>query len=347
MRTQTAGNTTSRVCALPIVGDISPETLEAAIDNVLNFRSYRLLRIFAHEEVVGVKPCQNRAEHSLDYVSSVVSMLRHRGVTPMVCDTTDRYRNMKRNAIKRMEELAAHFANPTIPIVILDGIKGEHELVVRGGGGMPDAYLAGELPSLGGAVVVSCARADLLSGMSGALVNMGVGFSSRKGKIKHYAMQVPHVHHEKCYSCRRCLRECPVGAIEMAETHVVINVERCINCGHCIEVARFGGITYAWDATPEYFSSVVTAHASAALEVLNHRVVCMNVITLPPTDNGQPQLTILFSRDPVAVDAATVQILSQHGLLREKDRMLASQLLAKAESAGVGRMGYFVERVAF
>ena len=335
------------MCSLPVSEDISPESLAAAIGNVLNFRAYRLLRIFAHEEVVGVKPCQNRAEHSLDYVSSVVSMLRHRGVTPMVCDTTDRYRDVKRNAVKRIEELSSRFTDPSIPIVILDGIKGDHELIVRGHGTSQDAYLAGELASLGGAVIVSCLRPDPLSGLAGALVNLGVGLSSKKGKIKHYAMQVPRVRQEKCYSCRRCLRECPVGAIKMAESHVVIDAGQCINCGRCIEVARFGGITYEWDATPEHFRSVVTTHARAAFDRLNHRVVCMNVLNLPVETEARHENVILFSRDPVAIDTAARDVMSEHDLLDENERALASELLAKAENLGLGRTHYFIERVAF
>lgn len=338
---------TSRVCLLSVDGEPSLDQLQASIDHILNFRAYRLLRIFAHEEVVGVKPCHNRAEHSLDYVAAVVEMLRNRGVTPMVCDTTDRYRDIKRNAIKRMEELAAHVDTARIPIVILDGIKGEHELVCRGDRSTPDAYLAGELASLGGAVVVSCVEQDPLSGLSGTLVNLGVGLASKRGKISHYAMYPPHVHHHKCYSCRRCLRECPVGAIEMGEHHVVIDPKRCINCGRCTEIARYGGITYEWDATPDHFRSVVTAHAHAAFDTLNHRVVCMSILDLAPMTGTKNRRSILFSRDPVAIDAAAAAMLHEHGLLGEEEEGLTSQLLSEAESAGLGRTHYFLERIAF
>lgn len=347
MKLPASDGASSRVCALPVVGEISPEALAESIDNVLNFRAYRLLRIFAHEEVVGVKPCQNQAERSLDYVASAVRMLRRRGVTPMLCDTTDRYRDMNRNAIKRMEELASHFRSSPIPIVILDGIKGEHEAIRRSANGGMEVYLAGELLSLGGAVVVSCPQADALSGLSGAVVNMGVGFSSKRGKIRHYATKIPQVHTDKCYTCRRCLRGCPAGAIVMEATHVAIDSERCINCGRCTEIARFGGITYEWDATPAHFLSVVTAYAHAVRQVLNNRVVCMNVLNLPPAPDGRRRMTFLFSRDPVAIDAASVELLVEHGLLSSGEQELASGLLAGAEVAGVGRKRHFVERVAF
>lgn len=335
----------SRVCILPVTDTMSPGMLTAAIDNILNFRAYRLLRIFAHEEVVGVKPCHDRAENTLPYVSSVVDMLRHRGVTPLVCDTTDRYRNINRNAIKRMEELATHFAQPNLPIVILDGIKGEHELVVRHET-LPDAHLAGELPSLGGAVMVSCVKPNALAGLSGTLVNLGAGFASKRGKIRHYAMHLPQVHQDKCYSCRRCLRECPVRAITMGASHVVIDQQRCINCGRCTEIARFGGITYAWDATPEHFRSMVTAHGRAAFQTLNHRVVCMNVLNLP-VDEQRHTHTFLFSRDPVANDAAALDMLVEHALIHDEAYDLATRLLDAAEAAGIGRRHYFSEHVAF
>ncbi len=347
MNANRSQNSASRVCLLPVDGEISFESLQASIDHVLNFRAYRLLRIFAHEEVVGVKPCHRRTKHSLDYVSAVVEMLRTRGVTPMVCDTTDRYRDVKRNAIKRMEELSAHFDTSLIPIVILDGIKGEYELCCRGGKGTPDAFLAGELPSLGGAVIVSCVEGDPLSGLAGTLVNLGAGFASKRGKINHYAMHVPHVHHDKCYSCRRCLRECPVGAIEMGTSHVVINPRRCINCGRCTEIARYGGISYEWDATPDHFRSVVTAHARAAFDTLNHRVVCMSVLDLSAKGSAPTRKHFLFSRDPVAIDAAATDMLDENGLLGPGERQLATQLLSEAETAGLGRTRYFVERVAF
>jgi len=337
----------ARVAALRVAGERTPDELSVSIDNILNFRPYRLLRIFAREEVVGVKPCLNVSQSSLNCAAAVVGMLRQRGTTPVVCDTTDRYRNVKRNAVKRMEELAVPFMRSLMPIVILDGIKGDHEVFQRGVKGVPNVHLAGELSSLGGAVVVSCPTPDSLSGISGAVVNMGVGFSSKRGKIQHYAMKHPRVHRDKCYKCRRCQRACPVGAIFMGPSHVTIDSLRCINCGRCTEIAEFGGITYDWDATPDHFRSVVTAHASAAMRMLNRRVVCINVLTLPPTADGQPRMIFLFSRDPVAIDEAALHILIEQGILTKDQQRLAGQLLGLADDAGLGHRKHFVEDVAF
>ena len=40
----------------------------------------------------------------------------------------------------------------------------------------------------------------------------------------------------QCKDCYRCLRECPVKAINIKEHHAQIIEEHCILCGHCTQV---------------------------------------------------------------------------------------------------------------
>ena len=40
----------------------------------------------------------------------------------------------------------------------------------------------------------------------------------------------------QCKDCYRCLRECPVKAINIKEHHAQIIEEHCILCGHCTKV---------------------------------------------------------------------------------------------------------------
>ena len=133
----------------------------------------------------------------------------------------------------------------------------------------------------------------------------------------------------------------------MGKSHVVINSDRCVNCGHCVEVARYGGISYTWDATPEHFRPVVTAHAKAAFDTLNHRVVCVTALNLTPATDGEPQIALLFARDPVAIDAAAMDLLAEHRLLGIREQEHARTMLEQAEAVGVGHKQYTIERVAF
>ena len=40
-----------------------------------------------------------------------------------------------------------------------------------------------------------------------------------------------------CNACKRCIRACPYGAIEMREDKAHI-LERCTSCGACLEVCK-------------------------------------------------------------------------------------------------------------
>jgi Na+-translocating ferredoxin:NAD+ oxidoreductase RNF subunit RnfB len=48
---------------------------------------------------------------------------------------------------------------------------------------------------------------------------------------------------EKCIGCTACARNCPVECIsgKRRELHV-IDQARCIKCGRCFEVCRFGAV---------------------------------------------------------------------------------------------------------
>lgn len=45
-----------------------------------------------------------------------------------------------------------------------------------------------------------------------------------------------------CIGCRKCVKECPVDAIEVNDFLAVIDYEKCINCGKCIDVCPTNAI---------------------------------------------------------------------------------------------------------
>ena len=39
----------------------------------------------------------------------------------------------------------------------------------------------------------------------------------------------------ECHDCYKCIRECPVKAIKIANGHASVIPERCIACGNCVK----------------------------------------------------------------------------------------------------------------
>ena len=52
-----------------------------------------------------------------------------------------------------------------------------------------------------------------------------------------------HVISDDCISCGSCVGECGVEAIDMGDSHYMIDTELCIDCGACVEVCPVEAIS--------------------------------------------------------------------------------------------------------
>jgi len=186
----------------------------------------------------------------------------------------------------------------------------------------------------------------------GALFNMGVGLGAKRGKIQLYSTSGPQVNVEKCYLCKKCIYICPVGAIHKGDRHVVIDHDRCINCGKCVDLTRFGGISYHWDSTREEFTERLIRIAKGAHKVLSGKLVYVNILMAGPHESPcqeqrkDPNLAILVSRDPVALDQATLELFRSRGLVPEVSAE-EDRFLGLAEELELGTRAHRLITVAY
>ena len=47
---------------------------------------------------------------------------------------------------------------------------------------------------------------------------------------------------DECVKCLKCVRTCPTSALSLVDNRIVINDERCVNCGHCIRTRHHDGL---------------------------------------------------------------------------------------------------------
>jgi ferredoxin len=60
---------------------------------------------------------------------------------------------------------------------------------------------------------------------------------------KKQAKKLAEVDGELCGICQACATVCPVNAIEVTESYIIIIPENCTGCGICTKVCPVGAIT--------------------------------------------------------------------------------------------------------
>jgi uncharacterized Fe-S center protein len=159
---------------------------------------------------------------------------------------------------------------------------------------------------------------DPFVGFYGAIADMALGCTAKKGKMRIFEDFQPRVTMEKCDMCGLCERVCEWNAIKINDT-VSINPNKCVGCGKCIVKCP----QLALEVSPEQVLDLQTKIADAAsfvIKAMDGKLVYYNfvidVTPNPDIDSNSgipfiPDLGILASRDPVALDKATLDLVSR------------------------------------
>jgi uncharacterized Fe-S center protein len=183
-------------------------------------------------------------------------------------------------------------------------------------------YLAGvEIGSLltdtGNLVVVSHVTAEPVLGLAGAISNLGLGFLTRSGRLKIHSCLDMTVDEQTCDHCGVCMPFCPTGAISGKPGQVSFDLRMCNRCLGCYISCPKGAIGIRPKGIDEYQKCVVDA-AHTVINQLRGKAFFINYLTsiTPQSDDYPfsdipfvPDLGILASEDPVAVDWATYQMI--------------------------------------
>lgn len=344
------------VDAVPAVYHLPEEMMKSvsgaakAVEIVLAHRGYWLLHMFKGGALVGVKPGGKDVDEVMPFVRGTARAVYDFKQAAFICDTSSMHLSPSADGVSCMKKwLGKGGAAGALPVVMLDGLKGGYEISGKTDKRIPaGVFLAGELKNVSGMVSVSVVEPDELAGLSGAIVNLGAGLSSKRGKIIQRTMSAPRVNISKCYKCRKCIHECPVNAISMTTHGLKIDGRRCIFCGRCAEVAHYGGITFDWNATPEHFHKTVSSACSAVLDLLEGRVICINLVFGRQGRERKKHLKGVFvSRDPVAADKAAADFCRSAGIMDSRYIDAANAMLAAAAASDTGSIKYRTVQVAY
>ncbi len=256
-------------------------------------------------------------------VAAVVDQAKAAGAKPFLTDTNTLYAGARHNAVDHLATALRHGFGMEVtgaPTLIADGLLGENQVEVAiPGRHVTRAKVAGTIARAEAMLVLSHFKGHEMAGFGGALKNLAMGCATGAGKREQHSPRFG-VDPEKCVGCGECEAVCPAGAAVLAEGRASIDRERCIGCGECFIHCPEKAVQIDWRTEIPVFMERMTEYALAAVQGKAGRVGYLNFLLnvtpdcdcLPWSDAPLvPDLGILASTDPVALDTACLDLVNR------------------------------------
>ncbi len=295
-------------------------------------------------------------------IKAAVDKVKSGGGKPFLVETNTLYVGSRSNSIDHLMLAHKHgftIENTGAPVIIGDGLFGEHDYIVNINQKLcRNAYISGVAKASNVIISLAHVTGHLATGMGATFKNIGMGLSARGGKLAQHSGVIPQIIRKKCKVCRICQVWCPVDAITMERDTAVIDPEKCIGCGECLAVCQFDAVKIAWDEDTANLQKKVAEYCLAILEDKRHKSAFFNFLTHitrhcdcmdKPFKPDISDIGIVVSRDPVAVEKATVDIINEH-TGKDYFRHIWPKIdytvqLEHAHEIGLGNLDYDLENV--
>ncbi len=296
------------------------------------------------------------------WLSGLIWEIRQKTSHAFLTDSNTLYVGNRSNSIDHLRLAWSHGFTPEatgLPIVIADGLIGRDKQEPRSAQSRTaSSKIASAILDADALVGLAHATGHVQTGLGAAIKNIGMGCASRAGKLDQHSVTHPRVNAKQCRNCSVCMSFCPEAAIIQAEGHVVIDPAKCIGCGECLVVCKFGAIKMKWDEDSLRLQEKMAEYAKRVLDHFKGRAVFANFLVHVTKDcdcmakNQKPivpDIGILASLDPVAIDQATADLLVAAGGGRDPLRagydLDWSGQLAHGQRIGLGTRRYVLTEV--
>lgn len=211
------------------------------------------------------------------------------------------------------------FANAEVQLA--DGYTGtEGEFFPAAGQEMGDVRVARIVKEAHALLVVSHVTGHPLAGLGGALVHLGLSCLALQGKEKVHEVLKPRVDVEKCNGCGRCVAYCREKAWVVEGEQLRLVAEKCNGCGGCLAVCSPGAIVMERESIIHFQKRVAEAAMAVVSAVGREKMRFLNFLFdvrpqpdyYPFSDNAfVPDLGVLMSDNPVAIDQASLDLINR------------------------------------
>jgi len=309
------------------------------------------------------------------FLRRIVERVKELGGKPFLTDSCTLYPGQRKEAVSALAcgiENGFAYAVAGAPLIMCDGLRGHSSRRVPVPGEVLSSVDIGlEILESDILVAVSHFKCHELTGFGGAIKNLGMGCSSREGKLEQHSNVAPQVAEKYCTACAACLKACAHDAIRFVEGKARIEAANCTGCGRCITACEEMAIRIQWNEEAPKVMKKMAEYALGAVSGKQGKTLFVNFITQvsPACDcYGHtdapivPDLGIVAGCDPVAVDQACADLVNQaqgmtgtalasgHAPGGDKFRGVHPDIdwevtLEHAEKIGLGSRSYTLERL--
>ncbi len=250
------------------------------------------------------------------FVHDIVRRVKEAGGKPFLTDANTYYKAQRNNAYDHMITALTNGYNKA-PFIVADGLRSENYKIVKTKGILNEIEVAGVIAEVDAMIVVSHIKGHQLSGFGGAIKNLGMGCTSRAGKLRQHRTVGLEIDEANCIGCEKCKEACPMELPEILKEKSRIISSLCMRCPICEEVCPTGAIKLVNKenlckafASAAYgvlstFKSKKVAYVSFAKDITQY-CDCLAA----PGEIVMKDVGIFASDSPISIDAAFLKMIN-------------------------------------
>lgn len=271
-----------------------------------------------------------------NFIKILTDFIKERGGIPFITDCSTLYPGMRKNAVEhlRCAELDG-FNSVTCgcPLIIGDGLKGldDKEIPVEDGVYVKTAKIGSVIADADIIITMNHFKGHELTGIGGAVKNLGMGCASRRGKFELHDGGQPIINQKKCIKCGKCAKFCAQNAITIGKKGASIDQKVCAGCGRCISICAQDAISHTVAKMMILVNEKIAEYTKAVLAGKPNYHFSFAMDVAPQCDcHGSnddaivPNFGIFGSSDAFAIDLACTEMAEKQivipGTMTTKNR---------------------------
>ncbi|MFC1510816.1 DUF362 domain-containing protein [Candidatus Margulisiibacteriota bacterium] len=278
----------------------------------------------------------NTAYIKPDRAKPIVKKVKEKKGKPFWIDSNTLYKGSRSNTLVHLQTAFDHgytSGKTGAHVLINDGLVGwANKRIAVDYKHLKEIFVGPTIFEADVLIAVSHFKGHEVTGFGGAIKNISMGLASRAGKQQMHADIKPRVDKDACTACGKCLDNCPESAIDWdPHGRAEIDLVKCIGCGQCIVTCAFDAIPMSWAGSPDSVSEKMVEYCAGIVKQFDKKVAYINFITDVSENcdcydhNSEPivpDIGILASFDPVAIDQASVDLVNKaEGRIKGNDKL--------------------------